>query len=811
MANIFFEAPYMKKTITFVFFCFLYMTCFSQNSGAIKGKVTDGNHPVEYATVLLSTVADTSKVIQYALTEADGSFVLENIAWGEYRMQVRIIGYNPVTRKITLSRETSEQNIGNIILQEDATMLAQVTITGQRKFIQKTPQGFVINAASNITQIGGTATDLFRNAPTIAVDAEGGVTLRGKTPLILINGRNSAMTNLDQIAASSIESIEIITHPSARYDADAESGIINIKLKKSMGEGFNGAVAAGVGMGAKGRVNSMVMLNYKHGKWNAGVSYDNRFAGRIRNDERNRTNFDLPDEYFLNQSRSDERVDRLQNLKFNTDFTPNEKNSFSFEAIGNTRGEDNYETLYSTWLSQSNVTGAMNKRYSKEIRRSKTGEFALMYNRKYDDDRKNLSAIVSNSIEQGRENTDITTQSMKDNHELTGEPFLQRTHNYENANMYNAILDYAFPISANIVVETGYKGLFRSLDADFQTSEMMNDVYEVNTKASNMFHFREQVHAAYLLFNAFTGRDEANTKWKYSAGLRAEQILNDGNTQNNDASFENQYLKFFPSANIVFYPHPDEFLKLGYAKRINYPGSGQLNPFVDITDALTQHSGNPYLKPEIIHSLEFGYNKDWTKYSLSATLFYRQSFNTIKQYYVLNPNGAILYFPQNFGKAYTYGIENVFYAKPLHFYNLNMSLSLFEQRIDGTDVAGDISNDAFCWYGKIVNNFVFWHESKLQIIGNYNSSVVTPQGKTVAVYNVDLGFQKRLGNRNAYLGLVVTDIFNMLKSGDIQNTPTFSLHRSSKSDTRAILFTFAWTFNSTFKEKLLENKFSPEF
>jgi outer membrane receptor protein involved in Fe transport len=787
------------------------MSGYSQNSGTINGKVSDGNHPIEFANVLLSTVADTSKVIQYALTDTDGSFVIENIVWGEYQVQVRIIGYNPVTRKITVTRETAVQNFDNIILQEDVTMLAQVTITGQRKFIQKTPQGFVINAASNITQIGGTATDLFRNAPTIAVDAEGGITLRGKTPLILINGRNSAMTNLEQIAASSIESVEIMTHPSAKYDAAAESGIINIILKKNMGEGFNGAIASGVGMGAKGRVNSMVMLNYKHRKWNVGLSYDNRFAGRIRNDERNRTNFELPDEYYLNQSRSDERVDRLQNLKFNADFTPNEKNSFSFETIGNTRGEDNYETLYSTWVSQLNVTGSMNKRYSKEIRRSKTAEFAMTYNRKFDDDRKKLSVIVSTSIEQGRENTDITTQAMTGNHTLTGEPFLQRTHNYENGNRYNAILDYAFPITANAVVETGYKGVFRKLDADFQTSEMINNVYEVNTNSSNIFYFREQVHAAYVQFNAFIGSDEASSKWKYSGGMRAEQVFNDGNTQNNSTTFENQYVKFFPSAHIVYYPKPDEFLKLGYAKRINYPGSGQLNPFVDITDALTQHSGNPFLKPEIIHSFEFGYNKYWNKYTVSSTLFYRHSLNTIKLFYELKPDGAIIYYPQNFGKAYTYGIENVFFAKPLHFYNLNMSLSLFEQRIDGTDVAGDISNDAFCWYGKLINNFVFWHESKLQIIGSYNSSIVTPQGKTIAVYNVDLGFQKRLGNRNAHIGLVVTDIFNMLKSGDIQNTPSFSLRRSSKSDTRAVLLTFAWTFNSTFKEKLLENKFDAEF
>jgi outer membrane receptor for ferrienterochelin and colicin len=215
----------------------------------------------------------------------------------------------------------------------------------KKKLIQKTAEGIIFNVAANIAQIGGTATDLLKNIPTVEVDADGAISLRGKKPLILINGKNSAITNIDQIASSSIESIEVITNPTAKYDANAESGVINIKLKKNNQNGINGAVALGAGFGAKGRINSSILLNHKTEKWNFGLGYDNRFAGRTKKIKGSRTNYLITDEHFIEQQRNDERTEQLQNLKFNIDFSPNDKNNFSFEAIANKEGQDNNETL----------------------------------------------------------------------------------------------------------------------------------------------------------------------------------------------------------------------------------------------------------------------------------------------------------------------------------------------------------------------------------------------------------------------------------------------------------------------------------
>jgi len=698
-------------------------------------------------------------------------------------------------------------DLDSISMEADTVMLGVVTISAQRKIIQKTPEGFILNAASNITQTGGTATDLLRSTPTVNVDEDGNITLRGKTPLILINGRNSSMTNTDQIAASSVESIEIINNPSAKYDASAESGIINIKLKKNKKSGTSGGFAVGAGFGARGRANSTLFLSHKSDKWNLGMAYDNRFAGRRRTIEGNRTNFNIFDEHQLNQERHDKNFDQLQNLKLNADYTPDSKNLFSFEAIGNLAGHDNHESLDNAWFTQDNLLNSKWNRFSKEIERGRVAEFALNYNRKYADERRNLLVGVNTSFERGRQNTDITTHTLDENNMFIGDPYFGRTHDYGNTNITNAIVSYTFPVTANIIMETGYKGLFRTTNDDFLTAEKVGNEYIVDSRVTDIFHFYEQVHAAYLQLNGYKGNKD-NPKWRYNAGIRAEQVFNHGDMQAGNTSFKNSYIHFFPSANVTYYLNPDEFWKLSYGKRINYPHAEQLCPFVDITDSLNQHGGNPNLKPEIIHSFELGYNKDWKSYSISSVLFFRYAEDVIQGYSELLPGGIIISRPMNFGSATRYGWENIFYMHPVSFYDATLSVSLYQQNINGTISGNNVSNNGFCWYGKLINNFN-WNNSKFQLIGNYNSPTVSPQGRSIAVSYIDMGFQQQLG-KNTHISLVVTDIFNTLKYGNKLETPDFRSSRIAKIDTRAVLLTFAHTFNSAFKEKLLENKFSEE-
>jgi len=799
-----------KKSSYLLFFLLAFVLIsskgVSQENKSIQGVVSSAEGHLQYANVLLFHGLDSIKPLHAIITDSSGMFAFTNLQSGTYTIKVLLIGYTSNQRVITLLADQKNIDLGMINLKILSKELESIKISGQKKLIEKTAQGFVVNASANLTQVGGTLTDLLRNTPTIVVDGDGAVTLRGKTPMILINGRNSSFTNTDQIASSSIESIEIINNPSAQYDAAAESGIINVKLKKNKQNGFNGAMVVGTGYGASGRFNSSVLLNNKTSKWNIGAGYDNRFAGRTRGLTGDRTNFNLLDVYSIKQTRADKRTEALQNMKFTVDYSPNSNNQISFEALKNFTGENNNEFLTSTISNQQKLFGSKTTRQSIEITNEKLSEYAMNYNRKFSDKRKSFTSSISTSIGNEKQNTDITSQAYDVLDLKKGNEFLQKTNNYQNTTLTNLKADYVQPISERSELLTGYKGTLRKMDADFQVRDKINGALIQNILASNNFKFNEQIHAGYIQLNSYSGTKD-NPTFKYDIGLRGEGVSNDGVVKTTNQTFKNNYFKLFPSAGIAYFKNADEFWKINYSRRINRPGLGQLNPFIDITDSLNPHGGNPDLKPELVNSLELGYSKDLKAFNFYSVVFYRHANNAIRSFTIFKPNGVALIIPVNFGNVSTYGLEQVTTVKASRVYDFNLSFSLFQQKYEGSNVAKDVVNNVFSWYGKWINNFTTWKGGKLQVTAVYNSPLATPQGKRVAIYYTDLGFQQKLGKENGRLGLVISDVFNTQRNGFVQNTKDFTFTRKSKIDSRAILLTFALTIGGKFKEKLMENKF----
>jgi outer membrane receptor protein involved in Fe transport len=800
----------MKKYIILITI-FIGINTLSIAQGNISGNIVNNAKPVEFASVTISNLLDSNKVLYYEATDSLGVFKFTNLSDGNYFIKIKMIGFILVTKKVFINASNKEVHFKDLNLIGDGNNLNEVVITAQKKMIEKTSEGFVVNTANNIAQIGGTATDLLRSTPTITVDNDGAITLRGKTPLILINGRNSGISNTDQIAASSIESIEIINNASSKYDANAESGIINIKLKKNKQSGTNGAIALGGGIGAKGRVNSSFILNNKMGKWNIGLGYDNRFAGRTRSIESNRTNYNLIDNYYIGQNRKDERVEKLQNLKLNLDYNFNQFNTLSFEAIGNMESQDNNEDLVSQLFNKNTGFSSSNDRHSYEYEKVKEGEFVLNYLKTYQHSSKTFNASLSSSIEKGRQNTDIFTTSLDVDGKTMGAMQTQLTHNYEDGIITNASMDYSIPTSAAGVIETGYKGLFRTIKTDFLTADKLNDVYIANNAASNIFNFNEQVQAFYFQYHNTNNMVGNDASWNYATGIRAEQVSNNGETNSQSTRFSNSYLKLFPTAHVAYNFNQKESIKLSYGKRINRPGLGQLNPFVDITDILSPHSGNPNLKPEIIDAYELSFNNGTSKLNFTTSLFFRHSVNAIRSFYTQQQNGAILNMPMNIGNADNFGIESMMIGKPFHFYDYNLSATVFRQQINASNIINDGVSNGTNWSGKIINNFTLNNVSKIQVIANYISPKTTPQGETFSLYNVDLGLQQKLGKSNFKLNFIIVDAFNTLKSGYNTQTTTFSVYRSQKSDTRAFMITIAYSFKAALKDKMLENKFNAEY
>jgi outer membrane receptor protein involved in Fe transport len=800
----------MKKYIILITI-FIGINKLSIAQGNIFGNIVNNAKPVEFASVTISNLLDSNKVLYYEATDSLGVFKFTNLSDGNYFIKIKMIGFLLVTKKVFINASNKEVHFKDLNLIGDGNNLNEVVITAQKKLIEKTSEGFVVNTANNIAQIGGTATDLLRSTPTITVDNDGAITLRGKTPLILINGRNSGISNTDQIAASSIESIEIINNASSKYDANAESGIINIKLKKNKQSGTNGAIALGGGIGAKGRVNSSFIVNNKVGKWNLGLGYDNRFAGRTRKIESNRTNFNLIDNYFIGQKRNDERVEKLQNFKLNLDYNPNQYNTISFEAIGNMESQDNNEDLVSKLFNKNTGFTSSNDRHSYEYEKVKEGELVLNYLKTYKNSSKTFNASLSSSIEKGRQNTDIYTTALDLDAKSMGTMQTQLTHNYEDGVITNASLDYSIPTSAMGVIETGYKGLFRTIKTDFLTADKVNGTYITNTGVSNIFNFNEQVQALYFQYHNTTNGKDKDASWNYATGIRAEQVSNNGETNSQSTRFSNNYFRLFPTAHVAYNFNQKESIKLSYGKRINRPGLGQLNPFVDITDILSPHSGNPNLKPEIIDAYELSFNNGTSKLNFTTSLFFRHSVNAIRSFYTQQQNGAILNMPMNIGNADNFGIESMMIGKPFHFYDYNLSATVFRQQINASNIINDGVSNGTNWSGKIINNFTLNNVSKIQVIANYISPKTTPQGETFSLYNVDLGLQQKLGKSNFKLNFIIVDAFNTLKSGYNTQTTTFSVYRSQKSDTRAFMITLAYSFKAALKDKMLENKFNAEY
>jgi hypothetical protein len=796
-----------KKYTSLLFFLVAVIQLITAQKGSIEGIISDEKGPLEFVSISLFHFNDSTKVDANIISDDLGKYKFDKISFDKYKISFELIGYKTMSKVIVVD-DHSEKTM-DIVMIENSNLLNGVTVSAQKNALEKTVTGFIINAAANITQAGGTAIDILKSTPTINVDAEGAVTLRGKAPMLLINGRNTTIKNLNQIAASNIESIEIINNANAKYDANAESGIINIRLKKNKQDGNNGNFTLGIGRGAKGRISSSTLLNHKTNQWNIGIGYDNRFAGRIRAIDAYRITFDQPDFYNLKQERHDNRMERLQNLAFNIDFIPDTTNSFSLEITGNKEGEDNLENLNSLTKKIDQTFSSRANRFSSEYENSKVAEMDMTYNRKFKDKNKTLSVVVSSAFNDDKENTNIDSKDFSENQE-TLRSYSERTHNYEDENLSILQIDYACPSLYNGIIEIGYKGISRYINSDYETADEIAGSFIVNKSASNIFNFKELVNAGYIEYSSNT-REATNSKWNVTIGLRAEQTNNSGSTLGNEVKFNNSYLKFFPSTRIAYNFSSNSFLKLNYSKRINRPEVDQFNPFVDITDALNPHSGNPNLKPEIAQNFELGYAKEWAQMSFSTNLFYRYANDAIRQFQTLKDNGVVLRMPVNIGSTTTYGCENIFSGKVSTVCNFNGSVSIFETKLNGSNLDEEFVNNAVSFSGKLINNIIPFENGKIQIIGSYIAPIATAQGRNIAQKFIDLGYQQKISkNGNARIGITIIDLFNTLKSGYQNFTPQFQNQRYSKGDTRAIMLAFGYTFRSSFKDKLLDNKFSKE-
>jgi outer membrane receptor protein involved in Fe transport len=773
------------------------------NPGKISGKVMDEatGKPVEFATVVLKKSGET-QMYKGGNTDLNGDFMFDNIPLGAYQLEVAFVGYKAKTiPNIALSAQAPQVVMSQLSLSGDEKILNEVVIQGQKEFIQTTPDAIIIKPEANVTQAGSTATDVLQNVPSVQVDQNGNISMRGGRPNILINGRSSGFGDmrrgggmmgfnpLDQINAEDIESISISNNPSARFDAEGGGGLIDIKLKRDRQLGTHGQVNLGYGA-PRNRVNGNLRINHRTKNMNMFLSYGARFDKRKNLSETDRTTYDALGEsitQLLDQEQNGINRNQNHNIRIGGDYYFTEKTTLQAEASYSTRFGKSEDFLESLFFDENGDLAVTTNQKTNNEQKSNNFEYNLTFRHEFKKAKQNITAsfVQVFSDDDGESLLAVESTETTQNRSRLSES------DNQNINT-NFQLDYAHPIGSKGLLETGYKLSLRDLNTDSDFENKTGDVWERDDLLSNEFEFQEQVHAGYIAYKNSLG------KWDYSVGIRAEQVMMEGNVFSTQPTvgFEKDFLNFFPTARIAYNVDDTQFLKISYNKRISRPNFGDLNPFRDITNPLNIRTGNPDLNPEFNHNFELGYSKVWEKYTFSPTVFYRHQTDVVQRITTLldDDSSITISKPENIGLARNYGIELMGTAQWTKWWDMNTSFSMAQNEIEATEEGRGIDSRVSTWNARFNSNFTFWENSRLSVNAFYNSPRAIAQGTIRPIYAFGIGFQKPILNKKGSIGFNVRDIFYTMRFGSETRGANFIQTTNTRRDTRMVMVNFRYRF-----------------
>ena len=790
-------------------------------TGSITGKLVDAkNNPVSYATVTLLRADST--VANGDLSKDDGSFSMTNVAVGNYRLRVESIGIATKFVSVQITADALNKQMGNVKLTETENTLGTVNITGERPIMELKVDKKVFNVEKNTTTAGGSATDVLQNVPSVSVDADGNVSLRGKSDVtILIDGKPSTLLGTDvasalqSLPANSIESVEVITNPSAKYDAQGTSGIINIITKKDGRFGMNGNVTLGVGTGNK--YNGNLGLNARKGKWNVFLNSSFRINNTYndvttdRNDKDSTITHpvvapgDTVRRAALQSYHTYEHVPRLFDGSFNTigaSFDPDKYNSITLTENINImqfgfKDTSNYSVYGNP--NQSGTPAFEQERYSNFSGKPFSLSTALDYKHKFKKKDEELSIDATYAATTFKRTQDYTT--------IDTSNFVQHAPGVGNNNTLNVWADYSDPLfTKNGKLGLGFKSqLYWFTSSDAPTISTNNSAPVSDPTLLAIYNYTQQIHAAYVNWNDQLG------KFSYQAGLRLEDAVYDGTGKTpNDTSLHNSFLSLFPSAFVSYQLANQQSIYLNYSRRTNRPGFMQLLPFVDLSNPGTVNTGNPSLIPEFINNIEFSYSKNdkrgdnfilSTYYSYTQNLIEKVttplSADQAEKYGVSQSN--LFSQPLNIASGTTYGLEGTGHFQIIPIWDATVNVNFFENQLiignSDTAVSKYLSNNSgFTWFGKINTNLKLPKNFSFQVNANYESPKVIAQGSLKETYWVDVALKKNFWKNKATLVINCSDIFKTHVFVTNYNLPYYDETINRVKETRIGNLQFTYRF-----------------
>ncbi|MBP4138351.1 outer membrane beta-barrel family protein [Flavobacterium geliluteum] len=802
----------MKKLKFAVLLVFLFTSFYNyaqqaplpKNKVKVTGKVFEkvSKQPLEYATISIMAANDT-KVIAGGITNPKGEFEVA-VAPGIYDIKIEFISFKAT--EIKQKSIESDTNLGAVNLSEDAAQLNEVVIRAEKSTVEIKLDKKVYNVGQDMMVKGGTVSDVLDNVPSVSVDTEGNVSLRGSDNIrILIDGRPSNAINmaeaLRQLPADAIDKVEVITNPSARYDAEGGSGLINIILKKGKNQGFNGTFIASTGIPETYGLSAN--LNYKTEKLNyfttAGYNYRTN-EGRGKTDSEY-FNEDGTTKNFLDEDRDTKRIRDGFNARAGLEWTITPTtfwtNSINYQ---NNTGEDRDLINYNNYDASRNFTGAT-FRLNDGNTSSENVEYSSNLIKNFNNEGHKLTADLSIS-----RNTDDS------NSLITGTDDFNNTLNDQVQKQVQLQADYVLPIGEGSQFEAGYKGNFADLNNEYY---VLDENGTALPNLSNTLEYKENINAIYTQYGFKVN------KFSYLFGLRWEDTNIQVNLLDTNDFNTKKYNNLFPSAFVSYEISDQSNFTVSYSKRLSRPRGRFMNPAVNYSSNINIFQGNPDLDPSLTDKYDVGYLKRWEKVTFNTSAYYEDTKDVFS--FVRSPTGeevngvpVILSRPINLGKEQKFGFEFTLNYTPFKWWRLNSNFNLYNVKTSGensyTDANGELvvqnlDNKANTWFARISSKVTLPYKIDWQLTGVYNGEQKTAQGKNLGQFGMNTSFSKDILKEQATVAFNVSDIFN----SRVMRSYTYLENQTSYGEMqfrrRQINLSFTYRFN---KKKTDRDKNAPK-
>jgi outer membrane cobalamin receptor len=758
--------------------------------GVVTGRVADSEHrePIEYAEILLYRERDNT-LFTGMITDEVGRFNLTEIPPGLYLLEIRFIGYREETiENIVIRRDHTNVDLGTILMEQTVLLLEGEEVVADKPSFEYRLDKKVINVARQPTTPSGTAVDVLENVPSVTVDIEGNVLLRGSANFsVFIDGRPSLLEPseaLQQLPASSIETIEIITNPSAKYDPDSTSGIINIIMKKGGRRGSGGILTMNAGLDEK--YGGDILLNLQKGSYDIflGADYNRRsYPGSAR--QENETNLEDTTSFVHSTGKSDRKRTAF-GLRGEVGFTPGASDHFNLGfRYGGRASEREADLDYNEWTDPPTE----NLVYRSRNRSERSGDFYSSHV-----DYKHSFAgkgheISGQFIFSHRQADEETTDELFEQSGIQADG--RRSTEKGPSDRLRTKLDYTQPLSESARVEAGYQSrIDRTADITrmFELDPSLGE-YLIQQDFSRNTEYNRDIHSIYGIYSDKLGR------FGYQGGLRGEITDRLIKVSGEDDQFTINRWDWFPSFHMSTQFNGGKQLIASYARRIERPRGWYLEPFETWTDAFNVRRGNPDLKPESIDSYELGFQTDIVKGSFSTEAYYRISRNKIERVRSVYDENVTLHSLENVGTDYSFGTEVTLYLDLLRWWDLHISGNLYNYRVEGELYGDTFDRESFNWNGRLNNELKIGQSTKIQFVNRFFSSTVTSQGSFEGFYSSNLVVRQDLFDRALTASVQVSDIFDTARHEFSSTGTDFFSFGSFKRNAPQFVFTLSYNFN----------------